>query len=180
VGTIAGVGALTAKRPPGPTATLDPATDPGDGDSPSGGQGQTVDGIPCEKNERLTYHVHAHLRILKDGAPQPVSAYVGVPGAPLLPRCFYWLHTHDRSGLIHMEAPAERTFTLGQFFDIWGWPLTSTRVVKLPVPPGQMTVFVDGQPYAGDPRQIELRRHTRVVIEIGRQVPPPGYDFGSS
>jgi hypothetical protein len=135
-----------------------------------------MDGIRCESNEQLAFHLHAHLSILKDGVLQPVSAYVGIPGFPLS-RCIYWLHTHDRTGVIHMEAPAPQTFTLGQFFDLWGQPLTATRIVKLGVPAGQLAVFVDGQPYPGDPRQIVLKAHTQVVIEIGKQVAVPTFDF---
>ena len=157
-----------------------PGTDPGDGDSPSGGQGQPVDGVPCESGEQLVFHIHAHIYILSDGISQPVSKNIGIVGDPL-PRCFYWLHTHDRSGLIHMEAPRQQTFTLGQFFDTWGQPLTATQVVKLVVPAGQPpTVYVDGKAYVGDLRLIELKRHTQVVIELGKIVNPPAYDFGNS
>ncbi len=34
--------------------------------------------------------------------------------------CFYWLHTHTEDGIIHIESPVQRTFTLGHFFAIWG------------------------------------------------------------
>ena len=167
----------TGQTPPGPATSAVPGTDPGDGDTGSGGQGQTVDGIPCEQGERLTFHVHAHLFILDDGVPQPVSADVGIPGAPLVPRCIYWIHTHDRTGAIHVEAPGPRTFTLGQFFDIWGQPLTGGKVARILAPAGRLEIFVDGLAYGGDPRQIELKAHTQVVIEIGKPVPPPRFDF---
>ena len=99
---------------------LDPAsgTDPGNGDSSLGGHGGSVDGIGCGGSEQLISHRHAHLYILKDGASQPVSAFVGIPGAPARADCFYWLHTHDRSGIIHIESPDSRVYTLGEFFDI--------------------------------------------------------------
>ncbi|HEV1997051.1 MAG TPA: hypothetical protein VGR61_02840 [Candidatus Dormibacteraeota bacterium] len=162
---------------PGPQTSAAPGTDPGDGDTATGGQGQPVDGVSCDRGEQLAFHVHAHVFILKDGTRQPVSASIGIPGAPL-PRCFYWLHTHDRTGAIHMEAPGQRTFTLGQFFDIWGQPLTSSRVALVDVPAGQFAVFVDGHPYTGDPREAQLKAHTQVVIEIGKQVTPPTFEFG--
>lgn len=167
------------QTPPGPATSAAPGTDPGDGDTGTGGQGQTVDGIPCEHGERLTFHVHAHLFILDDGVPQPVSADVGIPGAPLVAKCIYWVHTHDRTGAIHVESPGPRTFTLGQFFDIWGQPLTSSKVVRILVPAGQFEVFLNGQVYSGDPRRIELKAHTQVVIEIGKRVIPPTFDFRS-
>jgi hypothetical protein len=149
---------------------------PGIGDTASGGQGQDVDGIKCEVGEQLVYHVHAHLFIFLDGKPQTVSSQVGIPGAPL-PKCLYWLHTHDSSGIIHVESPTQRTFTLGQFFDIWGQPLNRIDVATHPVPSAGLTVFVDGVQYNGDPRDIELKAHTQVVLELGQVVPPPNFSF---
>src|SRR5690348_4067590 len=84
--------------------------------------GQTVDGIPCQE-EMLQYHVHAHLAIFASGQPRTVPAQVGIPGT-----CLYYLHTHDDTGIVHVEAPTQRSFTLGQFFDIWGQPLSATQV----------------------------------------------------
>jgi hypothetical protein len=156
-----------------------PGTDPGEGDTGSGGQGLVVDGIRCEGGEQLAFHAHAHLYILSDGVAQPVSALVGIPGGQFLPRCIYWMHTHDRTGVIHIEAPSRQKFNLGQFFDIWGQPLSASRVARLTVPTGQPpTVYVNGQLYVGDPRLVELKAHTQVVIELGRLVEPPGFDFG--
>ena len=36
------------------------------------------------------------------------------------------LHTHDASGIVHIESPDKRDYTLGQFFDVWGVRLSST------------------------------------------------------
>lgn len=175
------LGSRVTGVPTGLVQSALPGTDPGDGDTATGGQGQAVDGLPCDSGEQLMFHVHAHLYILNDGISQPVSQHVGIVGQPLLPKCFYWLHTHDRSGLVHMEAPHPQPFTLGQFFDTWGQPLSVTQVARLTVPAGQPpTIYVDGKAYVGDPRQIELKRHTQVVIELGKIVDPPSYDFGKS
>ena len=162
---------------PGVQASDFPGTSPPDGDSASGGQGQAIGAIPCESGEQLAAHTHAHLLILRDGFSQTVPQYVGIPGAPLLSKCIYWMHTHDRTGLIHVEAPRPQTFTLGQFFDIWGQPLTATQVALNPVGTGGLKAFVDGKAFAGDPRSIELKAHTQVVLEIGKQVTPPNFDF---
>jgi hypothetical protein len=34
-------------------------------------------------------------------------------------KCIYWLHTHDETGIIHIESPIKKDFILGQFFDLW-------------------------------------------------------------
>ena len=76
-----------------------------------------------------------------------------------------------------MEAPALQTFTLGQFFDIWGQPLNRIDVATHTVPSSGLTVFVDGQQFNDDPRNIELKAHTQVVLELGQVGPPPSFTF---
>lgn len=149
----------------------------GTSDTSRGGQGQDVDGIKCEGREQLAYHIHQHLFILVDGNSQTVPAYVGIPGGPLLPKCVYWLHTHDESGVIHVESPVQALYTLGQFFDIWGQPLNRASIATHPVAGGRLSVFVDGNQYSGNPRNIPLKEHTQIVLEIGQPVPPPQFTF---
>ena len=43
-------------------------------------------------------------------------------------QCIYWLHTHAPDGVIHVESPTERIYTLGDFFDEWHQPLSANRV----------------------------------------------------
>lgn len=142
-------------------------------EGPPGGHGQAVDGIPCESTEQLAYHVHAHLTILDNGNPVTVPAAVGIAGG-----CTYWLHTHDASGLVHVEAPSARPFTLGQFFDIWGQPLSTANVAGHR---GHVTTYVNQQPFTGDPRTISLEDKESIVLEVGKAVPPPpNFDFSGS
>ncbi|HLZ73026.1 MAG TPA: hypothetical protein VKV26_24245 [Dehalococcoidia bacterium] len=136
------------------------------------GAGNPVDGIPCETSERLTYHVHAHLTIIANGQGVAVPANTGIVDN----RCIYWLHTHDTSGVIHIEAPSQRAFTLGEFFDVWGQPLSATQVLGFRADGTRsFQFFVDGQPYSGDPRQVPLGAHTLITIEYGPPfaAPPP-------
>jgi hypothetical protein len=152
---------------------------PGTGDTNSGGRGQPVSGVECHTFEQFAYHVHAHLFIYLDGVGRPVPALIGIPGGQSgFASCYYWLHTHDQSGIIHIESPDRRTFTLGQFFDVWGEPLGRTQVTDVPVPDGEISVFLDGREYGDNPRQIGLHNHTDVVIEIGsHRAPPSAYCF---
>jgi hypothetical protein len=135
---------------------------------------RSIDGIGCDFSEAGTYHVHAHLAILVDG-----RAVAGPPadtGIHIEHLCLYWLHTHDSTGIIHIEAPRRISPTLGQFFDIWGQPLSRRRVATHPVGAGQMLrVFVGPTLYRGDPRAIKLYEHTKVTLEIGPPfvAPPP-------
>ncbi len=126
--------------------------------------GQPVDGISCDTAEGAVFHIHQHLTILDRGKSVAIPSDIG---RPLATPCLYWLHTHSPDGLVHIEAPKFRSFSLGNLFDVWGEPLTATRVSTASVRRGAMRVFVNGAPYKGDPRKIELSQHTDIAIEAG-------------
>ena len=131
--------------------------------------GRPIAGISCDQMEGNRVHIHQHLVILDHGKTVPIPADVGRPTAR---DCLYWLHTHTPDGIIHIEAPQERTFTLGDFFQIWGQPLSRTAAASASARRGSaLRVFVDGKRYAGDPRKIKLERHTDIVIEAGPPYP---------
>jgi hypothetical protein len=89
-------------------------------------------------------------------------------------RCIYWLHTHTPDGIIHIEAPLNRSFTLADFFAVWGQPLSRTQAATASAGKGRtLRVWVDGKPYTGDPGAIPLMAHTDIVIEAGPPFPPP-------
>jgi hypothetical protein len=93
-------------------------------------------------------------------------------GRPSEKECLYWVHTHTPDGVIHIEAPQFRTFTLGDFFAVWGEPLTRTRASSAHAAKGQsLRVWVNGNRYTGDPRAIPLAVHTDIVIEAGPPFP---------
>ena len=131
--------------------------------------GAPVDGVSCATSEQTAYHIHAHLAIFVNGRPSPVPADIGIPG-----QCLYWLHTHDTTGVIHVESPAARVYTLGTFFDIWGRPLSAGQVGSAT---GTVTAFVNGKRYPGDPRSIRLQPHTVIQLDVGTVVAPRPYTF---
>lgn len=152
------------------------------GDTPQGGNGQPVDGIEGSSREMLKVHVHAHLALINKGQQIAIPYGIGIVkpfqvnnGFVGMGKGIYWLHTHDATGIIHVESPDDRRYTLGNFFDIWGQPLTSREVAGLK---GVVRVFVDGKPYAGDPRSIVLGAHTQITLQVGTpNVTPPVYAF---
>jgi hypothetical protein len=138
-----------------------------------------IDGIPCNTSEQLAVHYHAHLTILVAGSEALVPANIGINSDQ---QCLYWLHTHDATGIIHIEAPqssSKRKFTLGNFFDVWGKKLDRTHVGATTLTGNQtLVMFVDGKTYTGDPRQIVLQNHTQVVIEVAPpEIAPPPFTF---
>lgn len=136
--------------------------------------GQTVDGISCNTSEQTLFHIHAHLTIFVNGAARQVPAAIGIPGAvsqntPTGPfigsgTCFYWLHTHAADGIVHIESPVQRTYTLGQFFDEWGQPLGTDQVGPAR---GHVTVIENGKVFEGNPRNVPLTAHAQIQLEVG-------------
>ena len=142
--------------------------------------GQPVDGISCQTSEQTLFHIHAHLTVFVNGSPRQVPAAIGIPGAqveqtsagPFVASgtCFYWLHTHAPDGIIHIESPVQRSYTLGEFFDEWGQPLGPDRVGPAK---GKVTTIYDGQVYQGNPRNIPLTAHARIQLEVGPPLVAP-------
>jgi len=145
----------------------------------SGLNTQPVADIHCDSGEQLAVHYHAHVDLIYNGTPVAIPAGTGITSS-----CFYWMHTHQTSGIIHMEAPkdsANRQFTLGDFFAVWRQPITGRQIATIPVQKGdQVKVWVDGKPYSGDPAKVVLKSHEQVVVEWGTTfVDPPTFDWTS-
>jgi hypothetical protein len=136
--------------------------------------GQPIAGISCDAMEGNRIHIHQHLLILDRGKPVAVPLDVGRPANG---QCLYWLHTHTPDGVIHIESPTNRTFTLGDFFAIWNQPLTTKRAASAFTTSGTtLKTWVNGKPYSGDPAKIPLTKHADIVIEVGPPfVPPPKF-----
>jgi hypothetical protein len=148
---------------------------------PGGINGQPVANIKCDTGEQLATHYHAHVTLIYRGQPAMIPAQVGITNG-----CFYWMHTHTTTGIIHIEAPksaASRTFTLGDFFAVWNQPLSTKQVATFKVgSEDELKIWVDGKPYTGNPKDIPLKSHTQVVVQIGPPFtdPPPTYDWNSA
>lgn len=182
--TPAGKQPVPASSQPGSGAlqtaavTLPPLTD-------QGGAGQVIDGIACQTSEQLAYHIHAHLALIVDGTLVPIPAGIGIAPPRTLQgnfvaggRCIYWLHTHDTSGVLHIESPTTTTYTLGQFFAVWGEPITASQIATFSVTDQEpLHIFVDRNPYSGPPDQVPLTPHALITLEIGREAPPPDFQF---
>ena len=176
------LGKLESPGPLGPPGPEVPPVENGPNLAPAGSPspGQTVDGIQCGTGEQLAFHIHSRLTIFVNGRPRTVPYGVGMAdpqrqpglGIPFVAggACFSWLHTHAADGIIHIESPVHRTFTLGNFFDIWGQPLSRTQVGPAK---GQVTALYNGQVWTGDPRDIPLNAHSQIQLEVGKPLVGP-------
>jgi hypothetical protein len=142
--------------------------------------GQPIRGISCDTSEQTLFHIHAHLTVFVNGVARQIPAGIGIPGAQAQStpqgsfidngNCFYWLHTHSADGIIHIESPVKRTYTLGDFFAEWGQPLGTGQVGPAS---GHVTAIYNGHVYRGDPANIPLAAHAQIQLEIGKPLLGP-------
>jgi hypothetical protein len=143
-------------------------------------QGATVDGVQCAPLEQLVYHIHSHLQVYVNGQPRSLPAAIGLVG-PVAQQtaygpfygaqeCYYWLHTHASDGIIHVESPSKRVYTLGNFFYEWRQPLSRTEVASAK---GKVTAFLNGKRWSQDPRAIPLLPHASIQLDVGAPTVSP-------
>jgi hypothetical protein len=175
-------------------AVLAVQSPPAPGPTPTGGvlapistsvTGQTIDGIQCQAGEQLIFHIHAHLAIYLNGNARVIPEGIGImpprtegqsAEGPVVTAgsCLYWLHAHTDDGLIHIESPVQRTYTLGNWFDIWGIPLDNGHVGPAT---GTVIAYLNGQRYTGDVRAIPLDAHNLIQLDVGGDVAPAPFTF---
>jgi len=130
-------------------------------------------GLPALPAEATRVHIHAHLDIAVSGRVYPIPAAIGIDahGRFIAP-----LHTHDYSGIIHVESPTVRTYTLGEVFDVWGLRFSKTCIgAYCAQGKKRVWVFIDGKLFLGNPRSIVLKRHDEIVVAYGTyaSIPKP-------
>jgi hypothetical protein len=147
---------------------------------------QTVDGIQCSGAEQLAYHIHQYVELYDHGKRVQLPADIGIPASPpgneYNARCFYWLHVHAAyPNVIHVESPVAKTFTLGQFFDLWKASRTYTvpagdafvLKVRAAAARGALHVFLNGRQWTHDYARVPLKEHNVIAVEIGSPVVQP-------
>lgn len=74
--------------------------------------------LACVSGTGRVYHWHTELQIRSAGTLVTIPANIGISLT-----CMQILHTHDTSGLIHIEpdtSDQNRVYTLADFFRVWG------------------------------------------------------------
>ena len=126
-----------------------------------------VIGLPAMPKEEFVQHIHQHLTITVRGNPVTVPAGIGINQ---FERYISPIHTHDSSGTIHIESGTTDTFTLGQFFDVWGVRLTADCIGGYCKKAGEnLQVIADGAPVK-EPRALPL--HDKQEIQIHFEAAP--------
>jgi hypothetical protein len=138
-------------------------------------------GLDILQAEGAAEHYHAHLDVLVNGKPVAVPGGIGFSiGADGQPNGISALHTHDSSGVVHIEAPAAgRKYTLGEVLTEWG-VLDGTDATGAPHGgTGGWTAYVNGAKQPGPVTGVVLKSHEEVVLSYGTapSTIPASYTF---
>jgi hypothetical protein len=128
-------------------------------------------GLPMFGHEVTTVHYHAHLDLLIRGEPVLVPAFVGVDhlNGTMSP-----LHSHDTTGIVHIESPQDTVYTLGQFFTEWGIVLSSSQIGPVTLADDeQLRVYRNGKLVNGDPAAVGFTAYAEYFIWVGLASSPP-------
>lgn len=121
-------------------------------------------------------HIHPRIEIFIDGKRFTIPANIGIDpklwknhsleryGMPMpsMREMPYMspLHTHDTSGIIHVESTVNREYTLGEFFDVWGVRFSESCILDK-CSEGGIVMLVNGV------RSYEFRNH---FLKDGEQI----------
>lgn len=145
------------------------------------------------------YHIHVFLGVYDNGTyvAQPYGVGMVNPQSPIdgfvnFATCFYFLHTHDSSGIIHVEDPnpfnipiTQSIYTLKNVLDVWGITADANHFGPFQ---GPVRVYTSGQVYRGDMNHgvvnastytfysndantVPLDSHEVIFVEVGPNFP---------
>ncbi len=79
----------------------------------------------CDDEMAGGFHIHPILEIVVNGENVPVPTNIGVQQT-----CMTALHTHTPDGVIHVESPEKRDYTLADFFAVWNQPFNKDEILS--------------------------------------------------
>jgi hypothetical protein len=177
---LGGNGGAPASTPPPGVVLPDPATLPGIMRKPPPWSNNTDQlgarlallHLPELSDAAGALHHHNWLYMYVDGQQVEVPANIGLSQHDASP-----LHTHDTTGLLHIES-ADLNFqpVFGQFMDVWGLYMTPTCLGDTcNAGDRQLRVYVNGDQYTGDPMLLPMTDQLTIVVTFGTtdQLPDP-------
>jgi hypothetical protein len=81
--------------------------------------------LECTTDMATTFHIHPEIYIKILGEDFLLPANIGIKDT-----CMNSIHTHDGGGLVHVEAPVKKDFTLGDFFAVWDKPFNQNQIME--------------------------------------------------
>ncbi len=120
--------------------------------------------VPClDPNiPTLKQHIHPHLQIIVEGQNEVIPANIGLSSD-----CEKSVHTHDTSGIIHVEAQDNRQYTLGDFFTVW-FASGGKKINRFGY---KIEITVDGNPFGvaqGKPEDVKLKDKQEITLKYSK------------
>ncbi|HYD93408.1 MAG TPA: hypothetical protein VEB18_03090 [Candidatus Paceibacterota bacterium] len=116
----------------------------------AGNWGNTDIQCLAQGHQNLAQHIHPNLFITVDGQPEPLPLNLGINES-----CMAEVHTHEEENRIHIESVTPKTFTLNDFFSVWGKGIEREGYT--------LNVLSDGDTVE-DPANLELRDGQRIEL----------------
>ncbi len=116
--------------------------------------------LRCTTDMATEYHIHPELTIIVLGTEVKVPQNTGIKS-----NCMTSIHTHDEPHVLHVEAPIQKDFTLGDFFAVWEKDFSRTQLLENTVgAENTLTVTING--VIVDTYESTILRDTdKIVIE---------------
>lgn len=80
--------------------------------------------LTCTTDMATEFHIHPIVEVVINGESEKIPTNLGIRQ-----NCMNSIHTHSSDGVVHVESPEKRDFTLGDFFAVWQEPFTKDEVL---------------------------------------------------
>ncbi|HEX5430131.1 MAG TPA: hypothetical protein VFX17_03605 [Patescibacteria group bacterium] len=119
-------------------------------------------GLAALSAEGTVMHIHQHLDIIINGQAIVIPADIGIGTTFISP-----IHVHDTTGVLHVESPVVKDFTLGEFFTEWGVKFDDNCVSTFCADDThKLIVAVNGQPITNAANYV-LKAHDEIEVWYG-------------
>ena len=121
-------------------------------------------GVPLLDAEGLATHIHTTLDVEVNGKQKTVPAFIGIDQAS---GKIAALHTHDSSGLIHLESAKENDdYTLEQFLTVWGMPADAAGRCAFFGAASPCTLSVTSKDSGKVPLDVKLKDYDTLTLTV--------------
>lgn len=127
-------------------------------------------------SEGTVMHIHEHLDIIINNQTIVIPAEIGIGTSFISP-----MHTHDATGVIHIESPVVKDFRLGQFFQEWGIDFSDNKIGNNIVDQNHKLIIAVNGKQITDAANYVFKAHDEIEIWYGDAKSNPAliksYDF---
>ncbi|MCC7436814.1 hypothetical protein IT402_03010 [Candidatus Nomurabacteria bacterium] len=95
----------------------------------------------CTTDMATEFHIHPELKIIINGQEVQLPNNIGIK-----PGCMNSLHTHDSTGVLHVESPVKKDFVIGDFFAVWQKDFSKEKILDYSVSENsEILISVNGE-----------------------------------